>query len=76
MTGVDRTRCPHGRPPYAMRQAEDRLELNYAIQIAPWWTMQPDLQYIVRPNGGQSVEDPTVAVGHAFYGGVRTTVKF
>ncbi len=63
-------------PPYAVRSEEIVFELNYALQIAPWWVVQPDLQYIVRPNGGQNPDDPTLTLGHAFFGGIRTIFTF
>ena len=43
-------------PPYPIRDEEVVFELNYQAQIAPWWTVQPDLQYIVHPGG--NVPDP------------------
>ena len=45
-------------------------------QIAPWWIVQPDIQYIVHPNGGQNPDDPTLTLGHAFVAGIRSTIKF
>jgi porin len=64
-------------PPYPIRDEEVVFEANYAVQLAPWWVVQPDLQYIVHPGG--SVADPNnpnVTVGNAFIAGVRSTVKF
>ena len=58
------------------RDHELLFELSYAAQIAPWWVVQPDLQYIVHPNGGQNPNDPTVAFDHAFLAGVRSTFTF
>jgi porin len=63
-------------PPYAVRDKEILLEASYAAQIAPWWTVQPDVQYIWHPSGGQNPDDPTLTLGHAFYAGVRSTIKF
>jgi porin len=63
-------------PPQAIRDYELLFELNYTVQIAPWWTLQPDLQYIVHPNGGQNPIDPTRTLGDAFVAGVRSTIKF
>ncbi len=58
------------------RDHELLFELSYAAQIAPWWVLQPDLQYIVHPNGGQNPDDPTQAFDHAFVAGVRSTITF
>jgi porin len=57
------------------RDAEIVFEASYAAQIAPWWIVQPDVQYIVHPNGGQNPH-PTLTHGHAFVGGIRSTIKF
>jgi porin len=62
--------------PYAVRSNEVVYELNYTAQITPWWTLQPDLQYIVRPNGGQNPDDPARSLNHAFVVGLRTTIAF
>jgi porin len=58
------------------RDYEVVLEASYAVQIAPWWTLQPDLQYIIHPNGGQNPDDPTVRLDNALVAGVRSTIKF
>lgn len=60
-----------------IRSAETVFELSYTAQIAPWWSIQPDLQYIVRPSGGvPDPNDPNSTVGNAFVTGVRTTITF
>ncbi len=64
-------------PPYPIRSAETVFEASYLAQIAPWWSVQPDLQYIVRPAGGvPDPNDPSRTVGNAFIAGLRTTVTF
>jgi porin len=73
---LDRDFLTLGGPPYAVRTAETVFEASYVAQIAPWWIVQPDLQYIVRPGGGQNGDDPTQTIGHAFIAGIRTTIKF
>ncbi|MBS0245961.1 MAG: carbohydrate porin [Proteobacteria bacterium] len=61
-----------------VRDHEFVFEVSYAAQIAPWWTLQPDLQYIVHPGG--NVADPNDpnggAVKNAFVAGLRSTIKF
>ncbi|MBS0536283.1 MAG: carbohydrate porin [Proteobacteria bacterium] len=61
-----------------VRDHEVVFEVSYAAQIAPWWTLQPDLQYIVHPGG--NVADPNDpnggAVKNAFVAGLRSTIKF
>ena len=64
-------------PPYPIRNEEVIFELSYQAQIAPWWTLQPDLQYIVHPGGNvPDQNNPTVAIGNALVAGLRSTIKF
>ena len=63
-------------PAVVVRDYEAVFELSYAAQLAPWWTVQPDLQYIVHPNGGQDPNDPTQRLDNAFLAGIRSTIKF
>ncbi len=64
-------------PQYPIRDYEMVLELSYAAQIAPWWTVQPDLQYIVHPGGNvPGPHDSAGAVSDAFLAGVRSTIRF
>ena len=65
-------------PPYPVRDHEVVFELSYAMQIAPWWTVQPDLQYIVHPGGNvPDPNDPNAApVKDAVIAGIRSTIKF
>jgi carbohydrate-selective porin OprB len=37
--------------------------------LAPWWTIQPDVQYIISPSGVQGSPDAVVV-------GLRTSVAF
>ncbi|HVZ53159.1 MAG TPA: carbohydrate porin [Pseudolabrys sp.] len=60
----------------AVRSAETVLELSYQAQLAPWWVLQPDLQYIIKPNGGQNPDNPKLSYDHAFLVGLRSTIKF
>lgn len=40
--------------PKSLRSYELALEATYVAQIRPGWTVQPDIQYVVRPNGDLS----------------------
>jgi porin len=55
-----------GHPPST---AETVLEATYKVQLAPWWNLQPDLQYIITPSGVEGSRNATVL-------GLRTTVAF
>lgn len=55
-----------GNPPSS---AETVIETTYKLQLAPWWSLQPDVQYIVTPSGVAGSRNATVL-------GLRTTVAF
>jgi porin len=59
-----------------VRSEEVVFELSYQAQLAPWWIIQPDVQYIVHPGGHTAGSNPTVAIKHAAIIGVRSTIKF
>ncbi len=74
---LDQDKLALNGPPYPIRDAEIVYELSYLAQIAPWWTVQPDIQYIVHPGGGVPAPAmPASAVRNAFVIGARTTVTF
>jgi porin len=58
------------------RDYELLFEVSYTARITPWWILQPDLQYIVHPNGGQNPDDATQGFDHAFLAGLRSTFTF
>ncbi|HTR41069.1 MAG TPA: carbohydrate porin [Pseudomonadales bacterium] len=48
---------------------ESVIEVTYKAQITPWWTLQPDFQYIFNPSGEEGSHNATVI-------GLRTTLVF
>ncbi|HEU5017037.1 MAG TPA: carbohydrate porin [Pseudolabrys sp.] len=76
VVGLDRDTLAINGAPYAVRDEEVVFELSYAAHIAKWWVVQPDLQYIIHPNGGQNPNDPTLSLDHAFVAGIRSTIQF
>lgn len=61
------------------RAFEAALELTYKAQVTPWWSIQPDLQFIIHPAGNAA--NPASASGtepipNAFIIGLRSTIKF
>jgi porin len=42
-------------------RSETAIELSYLITPAPWFTVQPDLQYIINPGMDPGVDDALVA---------------
>lgn len=63
-------------PPTPVRDYESVIELTYAASVAPWWTVQPDLQYVIHPGGNVANPDGGGAVRNAFLLGIRTVVTF
>ena len=55
-----------GNPPDT---SETVIEATYQINLAPWWNVQPDFQYIINPSGVKGSRDAAVF-------GVRTAVAF
>jgi porin len=49
--------------------AEQSIEVTYSAKITPWWTVQPDVQFIVHPGGSSAIPDALVL-------GCRTTIVF
>ncbi len=49
--------------------SETVLETTYRVTLAPWWSVQPDLQYIFNPSGASGSHDALVL-------GMRTAVTF
>ena len=75
--GLDRDVGLFSGAAYPVRSGETVIELSYAMHVAPWWVVQPDIQYIIRPGGGDPhPDDDTRRKGNAFLVGVRSEVSF
>lgn len=48
---------------------EQNIEVTYLAQVAPWWTVQPDMQIIIHPGGSAAIPNAVVL-------GCRTTITF
>ena len=48
---------------------ESVLEVTYSLQLAPWWQLQPDFQYYLKPSAGIHAANAPVL-------GLRTTITF
>lgn len=76
-SGLDQDLLALNGPPQPIRSSEIVFELSYIYEVAKWWTVQPDIQYIVRPGGNvPHPDDTTRTVGNAFVVGARTTITF
>jgi porin len=60
------------------RDYEQLVALNLLVQVRAGWTLDPGIQYIVHPGGGQT--DPTAGpaqpLANAWVFGVRSVLKF
>jgi porin len=62
---------------YPVRSSETFLELTYQVQLAPWWQVQPDFQYVFNPGGGiPNPNTPGKRIADEAVFGLRTTVTF
>lgn len=62
-----------------VQNEEITIEATYQIVLAPWWTLQPDFQYIIHPGGNVAdPEDPAGerAIRNAVVLGLRTSITF
>jgi porin len=60
--------------PYASN--ETVFEATYLYQVAPWWTLQPDLQIVINPGAGMPSSLSSMPLKNDVIGGVRATIVF
>ena len=76
--GLDRDTARFTATDTPTRDYEAVFEITYQAQITPWWTIQPDLQFILHPGG--TVVNPRSPSGSisrdAIVLGLRTVLKF
>ena len=75
MRGRDEDYARYNGPAF-VRSSEALIEATYSAQIMSGWTMQPNVQYIIRPNGGVDPNNPARSLPNALVVGVRTALKF
>ena len=62
---------------FPVRSSETFLELTYQIQVAGWWQLQPDFQFVFNPGGGsRSPSNPGGRIANEAIFGLRGTVTF
>ena len=62
---------------FPVRTSETVIEATYQLQAAPWWQIQPDVQYVSNPGGGLvDPNRPTRRIGDAAVLGLRSVVTF
>jgi len=54
---------------FSAYSSETFLEATYRVQLQPWWSVQPVVQYIVTPSGERGSKNATVL-------GIRTSLAF
>ncbi len=60
-----------------VRGREVFIEATYQAQVAPWWVVQPDFQYVISPGaGGADPANPVVPIGDEAVLGLRTSITF
>jgi porin len=65
--------------PFRTPDYEGLIELNYQATLAPWWTVQPDLQMVFHPTPfavRPTLATPLPRLGNALILGLRTSVRF
>ena len=63
-------------PPTPAPDHEAVIELSYVAAITPWWTLQPDLQYVIHPGGKALNPAGTAVIEDALVIGLRTYLAF
>jgi porin len=76
-SALDRDTARFNGSAYPIRGSEHFIEVTYQMQLAPWWQLQPDFQYVIDPGGGiQNPLDTARRVGDEAILGLRTTITF
>jgi porin len=76
-SGLNQDRIEFSGSSIPVRSSESFIELTYQAQIAPWWIVQPDLQYVFTPGGGiANPLRPGQRVGNELVLGARTVITF
>ena len=60
---------------YPIRSFDALIEATYKAKLRPWWTLQGDVQYVIRPSGGVLNDDGTLR-RNAVVVGLRSAVNF
>ena len=76
-SALDRDTALYSGTNYPVRTVETFFEVTYQYQIVPWWQVQPDFQYVLRPSGGiPNPTQPSRLIGNEAVFGLRTVVTF
>ncbi len=75
LTSLDNDSCRFSGICGPRRDFEFLVEMTHQIAITPWWSLQPNLQYIAHPGGNISQPGTNTAIPDAIYGGLRTSFR-
>ncbi len=74
---LDQDRAFFSGVPNPVRSSESFIEATYQLQLAPWWQLQPDFQYVFTPGGGiANPNRPGKRIGNEAIFGLRTNLTF
>lgn len=62
--------------PTPVRDYEAVIEISYKAALAPWWMLQPDVQYVLHPGGTVASPNGSGAIANAVVLGLRTAIAF
>ena len=77
-TGLDRDTALYNPGVFSpVRHNETVLEATYQYEVAPWFQVQPDIQYVFNPGAGiANPYNPAKKVSDELVFGVRTNITF
>lgn len=74
---LDRDQAAYNGTYTPVRRTETFIEATYQYAVAPWWQLQPDVQYVFNPGGSTAnPSDPSQRVGNEVVLGMRTNILF
>lgn len=77
VTNLDQDTVYYAGGSMPIRTTESFIEATYQYQLAPWWQLQPDFQYFIRPGAGvPNPNNPTARLGDEAVFGLRSVVSF
>jgi porin len=76
-SGLDQDTGSFTQAFYPVRSAETFVEATYQYAVTPWWQLQPDVQYVVKPGAGAlNPNSPGQTIKNETVVGLRTNILF
>jgi len=76
-SGLDQDTATVSGTSYPVRSGETFVEATYQYEVFPWWQLQPDVQYVIKPGAGIPNPDGSGdTVKNELVLGIRTNVIF